>query len=243
MHLPWSLARDAGNDGGEMIRFALFMTIAASTWAADPIFFNGKDLSGWHAPRGPSYWSVEDGAIVGRSGIKVPKNQFIWSRVPVADFYLSVDVKITPDRRNAGIQFRSLPRKNGEANGYQADVGTGKWGRLFHEGGRGKLDWRARGEAAAKPKGWNRYEILAVGDRVWLAVNGKLGASIRDPKGERTGFIGFQLHAGLAQTVQYGNLKLVHNPKTITLAGLDETAVNDELIAPQEEDAKPPITK
>ena len=32
---------------------------------ADASFFNGKDLAGWTVP-GESFWSVEDGAIVGR---------------------------------------------------------------------------------------------------------------------------------------------------------------------------------
>ncbi len=100
-----------------------------SLCAASPeAFFNGKDLTGWSAAE-MKYWSVKDGAIVGHSAVKVPRNEFIWSNGEVKDFYLVVDVKLTPDNRNAGIQFRSKKANaTGQAIGYQADVGAGVWG-------------------------------------------------------------------------------------------------------------------
>ena len=175
-------------------------------------FFNGKDLTGWKGNDG--YWSVKDGAIVGHSEKDVPKNEFIWSDVEVKDFYLTVDVKLTPDDRNAGIQFRSKPvDAHGQAIGYQADVGAGVWGKLYHEHGRGKLDWNDNATGAVKPGQWNTYEILAVGDRIWTAINGKLCVAIEDPTGERAGKIAFQIHGGSPQTVHYRNPTLKHNPK------------------------------
>jgi len=207
--------------------FLLFFT--ANTFAADP-FFNGKDLTGWSGTD-PGYWSVEAGAIVGHSEKKVPHNTFLWCAVPVSNFYLSVDVKLTPNARNAGIQFRSKRHGKTEALGYQADIGQNVWGRLFHESGRGKLDWRDRGEKAVQPDEWNHYEILAVDNRVWTALNGTLSTSIRDPKGERAGQISLQIHSGPAQTVRYRIRKLVHNPP-VELAGLNEAQLNRELLTP-----------
>jgi uncharacterized sulfatase len=179
----------------------------------DTGFFNGKDLTGWSASE-MKYWSVKDGAIVGHSAVNVPKNEFIWSDVEVKDFYLTVDVKLTPDDRNAGIQFRSKPvDASGQAIGYQADVGAGVWGKLYHEHGRGKLDWNDNAAGAVKPGEWNRYEILAVGHKIWTAINGKLCVAIEDPTGELSGKISFQIHGGAAQTVLYRNPTLIHNPK------------------------------
>ena len=180
-------------------------------------FFNGKDLTGWKGNGG--YWSVKDGAIVGHSDKNIAKNEFIWSDVEVQDFYLAVDVKLTPGDRNAGIQFRSKPvDAHGQALGYQADVGHDQvignvWGNLYHEHGRGKLDWNDRAVQVVKKGDWNRYEILAVGHRIWTAINGKLCVAIEDPKGELSGRIAFQIHAGLPQTVHYRNPTLTHNPK------------------------------
>ena len=48
----------------------------------------------------------------------------ILSDVELKDFYLALDVKLTPYDRNVGIQFRSKPLDaHGQAMGYQADVG------------------------------------------------------------------------------------------------------------------------
>lgn len=180
-------------------------------------FFNGKDLTGWKGNAG--YWSVQDGAIVGHSEKDVPKNEFIWSDIEVRDFHLVVDVKLTPDDRNAGIQFRSQPMDaTGQAQGYQADVGHDPvignvWGNLYHEHGRGKLDWNDRAVKVLKKGDWNRYEILAVGHRIWTSVNGELCTAIEDADGELSGKIAFQIHSGEAQTVLYRNPTLTHNPK------------------------------
>ena len=180
-------------------------------------FFNGKDLTDWKGNAG--YWSVKDGAIVGHSDKNIARNEFIWSGVEVKDFYLTVDVKLTPNDRNAGIQFRSKPvNVSGQAFGYQADVGHDQvignvWGNLYHEHGRGKLDWNDRAIQVVKKGDWNRYEILAVGHRIWTAINGKLCVAIEDSKGELAGKIALQIHGGPAQTVHYRNPTLTHNPK------------------------------
>jgi hypothetical protein len=200
----------------------------------DTTFFNGKDLKGWSAGE-MKYWSVKDGAIVGHSEANVPKNEFLWSDVEVKDFYLVVDVKLTPDNRNAGIQFRSKPiNTGGQAFGYQADVGAGVWGKLYHEHGRGKLDWNNRAAKALKRGDWNHYEILAVGHRIWTAINGTLCVAKEDPKGELSGKIAFQIHGGPPQTVRYRVVKLVHNPE-IAL----EKQTKKELLAPFKKQAEP----
>ena len=181
-------------------------------------FFNGKDLTGWKGNM--KYWKVEEAAIVGHSDRRIPRNEFLWSGVKVADFYLSVRVKLETDSRNAGIQFRSKKvDQHGQARGYQADIGRGVWGRLFHEHGRGKLDWTDRGEKAVKPGQWNRYEILAIGPYIWTAVNGRLSVAYYDPKGERSGYIALLIHSAQPHTVRYKIEKLVHNPE-VRLAGL-----------------------
>ena len=151
---------------------------------------------------------------MGHSAVNVPGNKFIWADGEVEDFYLVVEVKLIPDNRNAGIQFRSKKANaSGQAIGYQADVGAGVWGKLYHEHGRGKLDWNNNAVGAVKPGEWNRYEILAVWHKIWTAINGKLCVALEDPKGELSGKISFQVHGGPAQTVLYRPVKLIHNPK------------------------------
>jgi len=204
---------------------------------AEAQFFNRHDLAGWTSTT-PAYWSVQDGAIVGHSDQPVPRNEFIWSPVEVKDFYLAMDVKLKPNEANAGIQFRSQKHPPHEALGYQADMGQGVWGRLYHESGRKKLFWGDRGEKAVKPGEWNRYEILAVGDRIWTAINGQLAVAVRDPQGEKSGFIALQMHSGPPMTVQYKIDKLVHDPK-VSLAGMDEKQLDAALVPPEVDDGNP----
>ncbi len=199
----------------------------------DQGLFNGQDLSGWtgNAP----YWRVEDGAIVGHSDTPIPRNEFIWSDTEIRDFYLVVSVKLEPNTANAGIQFRSKKVDDyGQALGYQADVGQDVWGRLYHEHGRGKLDWTDAAEQAVKPGEWNRYEILAVGPAIWTAINGKLGVACLDiaQEGERSGWIALQVHSGPPQTVRYRIVKLVHDPK-VELEGIGAEELVNALRIPE----------
>ncbi len=217
-------------------------TVQIGSSAMDPDhFFNGKDLTGWTSTV-PEYWSVEDGVIVGRSDKPIPRNEFIWSGVEVKDFYLALDVKLEPNECNAGIQFRSQKHPPFEALGYQADVGKGVWGRLYHESGRKKLFWLDRGEQAVKPGEWNRYEILAVGDRIWTAINGTLAVAVRDPQGEKSGYLALQMHSGPPMIVRYKLLKLVDDP-AVKLAGMDEKQLDAALVAPDVDDGKPALPR
>ena len=214
--------------GAMLLILGLFFgcNLCAQEPGVSPIF-NGKDLVGWQGNAG--LWSVKDDAIIGHSNKNVAQNEFLWSNVKVQNFYLTVDVKLSPDDRNAGIQFRSKSiNKHGQALGYQADVGAGVWGKLYHEHGRGKLDWNDNAAGVVKPGAWNKYEILAVDHRIWTAINGKLCVAIEDPQGELSGKIAFQIHSGPPQTVHYRNPKLTHNPK-IELAGLSEKKLVAEL--------------
>lgn len=196
--------------------------------ATDDTFFNGKDLSGWSATN-QQYWSVEDGAIVGRLTDSLATNQFLWSDVPVGDFYLELDVQMTPADANDGIQIRSKKGPDGHAIGYQADIGWSNnmsyWGMLYDEEGRGLLDTTDNAGRAVKDSEWNHYEILAAGNKIWIAINGVIGASVEDPGGETSGQIALQIHAGPPQTIRYKIKRLIHNPK-IELAGFNESQLN-----------------
>jgi quinoprotein glucose dehydrogenase len=224
------------NSGAMLVVVGLFFgcDLHAQQPGVTPLF-NGKDLAGWEG--NSEYWSVKDGVIVAKSTKNMLQSELLWSTMEVKDFYLAVNVRLTPHNRNGGIQFRSKP--NSERNrgiGYQADMGQvaghgNLWGRLYDAGGRGKLDWNTHGAKVVKPDEWNRYEILAVGHRIWTAVNGTLCTAIEDPAGELSGRIGLEIDQGLAKTVQYRILDFSHDP-AVTLAGLNETQLTTRLRKP-----------
>jgi hypothetical protein len=211
----------------------MFLWCAAfAAQAADAPLFNGKDLSGWTATA-PGLWSVEDGAIVGRRAKDGRRIEYLWSEATVDDFYLAVTIKLAPDGGNSGINFRSrrvedpFSPNRGQAVGLQADIGAGWWGKIYHEAGRGPLDRNERGEAAVRRGDWNRYEVLAVGNRVWTAINGTPAAALYDPAIEADGLLALQLHTQ-AQEVRFKDFVLVRRPK-VELAGLDEAALTAAL--------------
>ncbi|MEO6595584.1 MAG: PVC-type heme-binding CxxCH protein, partial [Planctomycetota bacterium] len=174
-------------------------------------FFDGHSLAGWHAD--PAVWKVEDGELIGSSTLGLPHNDFARADLVFADFRLEVEVKLTPDTANSGLQFRSVPIENGEMRGYQADVGLGWWGLLYEEQGRGVLQKPAANPVRAGE--WNTYEILATGDRVQLAINGVRTVDITDPDGKKRGQFAMQVHSGGPTEVRFRNFRIELDPEPV----------------------------
>ena len=173
-------------------------------------FFNGRDLTGWDAD--PKVWSVESGEIVGRTTQGLKKNNFARSHLDFGDFRLIVDVRLLGNQGNSGIQFRSSVLQDGAMKGYQADIGKSWWGKLYHEHGRGQLASVAR-DQYVNLEDWNSYEILAVGHRIQMALNGQACVDLVDPKGELRGILGVQVHSGGPTEVRFRNFRFELDPK------------------------------
>jgi putative membrane-bound dehydrogenase-like protein len=175
-------------------------------------FFNGVDLAGWDG--NPELWSVQKPSgpdsraeIVGKSASGLKHNDFLSSHLLVGDFTLKLQVKLTPNSANSGIQIRSERLPGGEMRGLQADIGAGWWGKLYEENARGLL-WDKSGEAHVRPAEWNDYEVTAVGSRIRTYINGKLCVDLDDPAIARHGVIAFQIHSGGPTEVRFRDLKL-----------------------------------
>jgi len=174
-------------------------------------FFDGRSLAGWTGNK--KVWRVENGELIGATEQGLPQNDFLRSDLLFADFRLEVEVKLTPDTANSGIQFRSVPVAGGEMRGYQADIGAGWWGLLYEEGGRAVLQKAAANPV--KPGEWNSYEILAVGGRVQLAINGVRTVDFTDTEGLRQGVIAPQVHAGGPTEVRFRNFRIELDPQPV----------------------------
>ncbi|MSU61496.1 MAG: DUF1080 domain-containing protein [Pedosphaera sp.] len=174
------------------------------------LFFNAKDLSGWDG--NDELWKVENGEIVGQTRTGLKKNEFLKSQMVLSDFRLTCKVKLTPNKENSGIQFRSEVLPDGEVRGYQADAGAGWWGKLYEEQGRGTL-WDKSGEEHVRRDDWNSYEILAVGSKVRTFINGHPCVDLDDPKGAGAGVVALQMHAGGPLEVRFKDFQIELNPK------------------------------
>ena len=146
---------------------ALSLVVVSAAVGGEPVdLFNGIDLSGWEGD--DRFWSVEDGAIVGRTTPDNPadSNTFLIHRGGTFDdFVLTFEYQVTGF--NSGIQYRSKEVGEHSVAGYQADF-EARWhddntadkfsGMFFEEQGRMFLAQRGQsvlieaGEDAKKPK-------------------------------------------------------------------------------------------
>lgn len=214
------LATLAEQDAIDLLAYLMNPTqVARRLTGPDPLqrFFDGKSLAGWRGDE--ALWSVEEGVIVGRSP-GIDRNAFLRSEVDLADFRLVVDVLLEPDGGNSGIQFRSRELEGGDVAGYQADIGKGWWGALYDEHGRGVLV-PSEVQDAVRPGEWNTYELLAVGDRVQTALNGRRAVDFTDPEPRPAGILAWQLHSGGPLEIRFRVRELELDPEPVlrTLAG------------------------
>jgi hypothetical protein len=165
--------------------------------------FNGQDLKAWKGNK--DLWTVADGEIVGKSP-GIDRNEFLVHPRTVRDFRLSLEVKLVPNSANSGIQFRSEPLSDGAVKGYQADIGEGWWGKLYHEHGRAQL-WDKPADQHVKVGEWNEYVIEAEGHHIRTYLNGNLCVDLEDPEGELAGKIALQIHSGGPMEVRFRKLK------------------------------------
>jgi hypothetical protein len=196
--------------------------------------FNGKDLKGWEGD--PALWSVEDGAIVGRTTAENPikNNTFlIWKDGKVGDFRLKFEYKI--EGGNSGVQYRSkvIDPAKWIVGGYQADIDSSPTysGINYDERGRGilaergkrariKKDGKSEIESFAdaaelqksiKKDDWNKYVVEAIGPRMRHTINGKLMSVVIDRDGKnamKEGVLALQVHAGPPMVVRFRNFSL-----------------------------------
>jgi len=218
---------------GLIATIVLFLGAAPAGEGESKDLFNGKDLSGWEGDE--KFWSVEDGAITGRTTPENPAkyNTFlIWKGGNVGDFELRLKYKMVGG--NSGVQYRSKDWGKHVVSGYQADIDDGGQftGILYEEKGRGIL--AKRGEqvvipAGGKPKvvaklgdekelgagmkkgDWNEYVIRAHGNHLIHEINGVKMSETTDEdaeKGAKEGVLALQLHTGNPMTVQFKDIQL-----------------------------------
>ncbi len=203
--------------------------------------FNGKDLKGWKGDtnRWSVEDGTIVGRITAERALKT--NTFlIWTHAAPHDFEMHFAYKLTAENEkgaaNSGVQYRSreVTNSNFVVKGYQADIEAGPTysGMLHEEGGRGILARRgqmtrvsstgtvhpvaslgapAEIQSVIKADDWNDYTIIARGNRLTHAINGRVTADATDEQeGARAfhGVIALQLHRGEPMTVRFRDLRI-----------------------------------
>ena len=163
---------------------------AASDWID---LFDGATLNGWVHMNGAHRFTVEDGAIVGRTvESSASMNSFLCSLQEFDDFELELETMIDritnsgnpdqdPGQARAGRGSQALSPPPGGVNGPQVEIrrfykGQPATGLLYGEAmGTGWLSSQQKideGHPYFIDDGWNRLRIVARGPRIQTWVNG-----------------------------------------------------------------------
>lgn len=216
-----------------LILASVLLSLAATAGEPWTPLFDGAGLEGWIQRGGKAVYTVEEGAIVGRTRLNTP-NSFLCTDREYADFIFEVEYRVHP-RLNSGVQFRSesfdaatsvvLDGKTfkipaGRVHGYQAEIDPDpvkkRWwsAGVYDESRRAWLypgalggsaeAFTAQGAEAFKPGEWNHMRIQAVGDRIRTWLNGAPRAALTDGV-TRQGFFGLQVH-GVPNSPENENL-------------------------------------
>jgi len=191
--------------------FALVVTSllagrAAETWTP---LFDGKGLGQW-TPTPGGKWEMSDGVLTGTSPKSDPKHGILLSPSAYTNFVARFQFRVT--QGDSGFYFR-VDRVPGavSVHGFQAEVDTTpETGGLYETGGRA---WVVQTDKEAvkkvlKPGDWNDMSVRAEGDHLVVTVNGLVTADLQDPKGRKSGHLGFQLHGGMDMQVEYRNAEV-----------------------------------
>lgn len=155
------------------------LTTLANAQSGFKEIFNGKDLTGWKGL--PKLWSVEDGAITGKTSAEDPikANTFIvWQDGKLADFELELEYRLRAgDEKkpggNSGIQYRSklIDADAFVVGGYQADIDYGQRysGINYEEKGRGILAERGQ-RVTIEPSGEKKVESIGSAEELGSKV-------------------------------------------------------------------------
>ena len=215
--------KNATKSGDAIIAFALPQATtnpqpAVNTWID---LFDGTTLNGWVHLNGAHTYTVEDGAIVGRTvESSAAMNSFLCTLQEFDNFELELETMI--DRvTNSGIQIRTAVRPvQGSGEGYeyvpgrvfgpQVEIrrsykglpGTGLlYGEALGTGWLSSKEKIAEGHPHFVNDGWNKLRIVAEGPRIRTWVNEQPVEDLVNEDVYKThpkGFIGLQIH-GLSE--------------------------------------------
>lgn len=195
--------------------------------------FNGKDLKGWEGYK--DLWSVKDGVIVAKNTEPIEYSTYLLTKRKFSDFRLIFAFKLVdggPKDMHSGVALwgKKFPEVPGVKDPKAERTEYTYQGQLvMFPTGYGLFDLYRRMGAinppesvrkvamdAGKQKDWNDMEILAQGNRIRYALNGKLVLDWRDPQPELVGEgpIGLQLHSNnVPQELHWKGLVLTTFPE------------------------------
>jgi hypothetical protein len=184
---------------------ALLLSHSAQAKAS---LFDGKSLNGWTALPGGT-WTVENGAIVGKSPKSEARHGMLLSDKQYSDFVVTAKFRVHSG--DSGFYFRSeRVKSNVSVNGFQVEVDDSQeTGGLYETGGRAWVNKPTEADIPKKnyrPGEWTTLELKAVGRDVEVKINGVVTSKLTNDKGRLKGHFGLQLHGGQDMHVEFKDI-------------------------------------
>lgn len=187
---------------------AVAQEVKADGWVQ---LFNGNDLQGWKKhPSDKAKWEVVDGALVGRG----PSGHLFSERGDYANFHFRIEARIN-DKGNSGQYFRATYAK-GFPPGYEAQINANsgdpvRTGSLYPDQLASDDERKATivRDQLVKPDEWFTQEVIAVGNRIVIKLNGMTTVDFVDVRKRhaRGHFAIQQHHEGSVVSVRKAEVK------------------------------------
>nr|WKN38939.1 DUF1080 domain-containing protein [Tunicatimonas sp. TK19036] len=164
--------------------------------------FNGKNLKGWVEPENNTWWSVEDGILLVKSG---PEKQgsILWTKKSYKDFVIQADFKMGEGTVDSGIFLRAEEQQIqiGESGSLKRDMTASPYipGKGYPVEAEGVKD-------LLKMDDWNTMKVRAEGSKYTVWLNGQEVMNYTSEDAPEEGPIGLQLHPGRDMTIDYRNI-------------------------------------
>jgi Domain of Unknown Function (DUF1080) len=173
-------------------------------------------------------WSVEDGEIVGKNTKPMNYSTYLLTKHKFRDFRLTLSAKLVKSEMHSGValwgKVFTTPDKVTDAHAARTEH-TYQGHLVMFPSGYGMYDlYRRNGlpvdgkpaQKVGKQHDWNDIEILALGNRIKVAINGTavVDYTEKDASTIAEGPIGLQLHSNtVPQEMRFKDLVLTTHPE------------------------------
>ena len=186
----------------------LFFGLASGIFAEPKLkpIFNGKDLTGWKAPKGndeAGWYKAVDGVLKVQSGPK-KKGSILWTTNKYRNFVMEFDFRFGEGVVDSGVHVRTKDQiQIGISGSLKRDMTCSPY-----IPGKGYPVEAKNIKKLLKPKDWNTMRIQAIGPEYTVWLQGEKVMTYKSASAIEEGPLGIQLHGSRDMSIDYRNLKL-----------------------------------
>ena len=186
----------------------LFFGLASGLLAEPKLkpIFNGKDLTGWKAPKGNEgigWYKAVDGVLKVQSGPK-KKGSILWTTKKYRNFVMEFDFRFGEGVVDSGVHVRTKDQiQIGISGSLKRDMTCSPY-----IPGKGYPVEAKNIKKLLKAKDWNTMRIQAIGKEYTVWLRGEKVMTYKSASAIEEGPLGVQLHGNRNMSIDYRNLKL-----------------------------------